>query len=118
MTALSTWMTDRWQHRADPVPSEGTVYWHMPMHEHRQVTRMACDAQGLGVTQPAASAALARLRRHFGDEFLVRDKGGYALTALAVALAEQVDACAGRPSGCSPRAPTSTRRPPSVSSPW
>src|SRR5580700_3336598 len=52
----------------------------------RNVTRAA---ERLGVTQPAASAALARLRRHF------RDKGGYALTALAVALAEQVDAVCG-----------------------
>jgi hypothetical protein len=44
MTALPTWMTDRWQHRADPAPGEGTVYWHMPMHDHPQVTRMAPDS--------------------------------------------------------------------------
>jgi DNA-binding transcriptional LysR family regulator len=55
----------------------------------RNVTRAA---QRLGVTQPAASAALARLRRHFGDELLVRDKGCYELTALAEQLAEQVEA--------------------------
>jgi DNA-binding transcriptional LysR family regulator len=54
----------------------------------RNVTRAA---ERLGVTQPAASAALARLRRHFGDELLVRDKGGYALTALAEQLAEQAE---------------------------
>ena len=35
----------------------------------RSVTRAA---QRLGVTQPAASAALSRLRRHFGDELRVR----------------------------------------------
>ena len=58
----------------------------------RNVTRAA---ERLGVTQPAASAALARLRRHFGDELLVRDKGGYALTALAAQLAEQVEAVCG-----------------------
>ena len=34
-----------------------------------------------GVTQPAASAALSRLRRHFGDEMLVREHGEYVLTA-------------------------------------
>src|SRR3954470_1399976 len=34
----------------------------------RNVTRAAAR---LGVSQPAASAALARLRRHFGDELLV-----------------------------------------------
>jgi DNA-binding transcriptional LysR family regulator len=54
----------------------------------RNVTRAA---ERLGVTQPAASASLARLRRHFGDELLVRDRGGYTLTPLAAKLAEQVD---------------------------
>jgi DNA-binding transcriptional LysR family regulator len=54
----------------------------------RNVTRAA---QRLGVTQPAVSAALSRLRRHFGDELLVRDKGGYVLTALGTQLAEQVE---------------------------
>jgi DNA-binding transcriptional LysR family regulator len=55
----------------------------------RSVTRAA---ERLGVTQPAASAALARLRRHFGDELLVRDRGEYTLTALGVQLAEQSEA--------------------------
>lgn len=54
----------------------------------RSVTRAA---ERLGVTQPAASAALSRLRRHFGDDLLVRDKGCYQLTALAEQLAEQVE---------------------------
>ncbi|MGH3328777.1 MAG: LysR family transcriptional regulator [Streptomycetales bacterium] len=55
----------------------------------RNVTRAAGR---LGVTQPAASAALSRLRRHFGDELLVRGKGGYLLTPLATQLAGQVEA--------------------------
>jgi DNA-binding transcriptional LysR family regulator len=55
----------------------------------RNVTRAA---ERLGITQPAASAALSRLRRHFGDELLVRDRNGYLLTALASQLAEQVEA--------------------------
>jgi DNA-binding transcriptional LysR family regulator len=54
----------------------------------RNVTRAA---ERIGVTQPAASAALARLRRHFDDELLVRGKGGYALTPLATQLADQVE---------------------------
>jgi DNA-binding transcriptional LysR family regulator len=59
----------------------------------RNVTRAA---ERIGVTQPAASAALGRLRRHFGDELLVRGKGadsrsGYVLTPLAEQLAEQVE---------------------------
>jgi DNA-binding transcriptional LysR family regulator len=57
------------------------------LHE-RNVTRAA---ERLGVTQPAASATLARLRRHFGDELLVRGKGGYSLTPLARQLSDQVD---------------------------
>ena len=55
----------------------------------RSVTRAA---ERLGVTQPAASAALSRLRRHFGDELLIRDRGEYTLTALGAQLADQVDA--------------------------
>jgi DNA-binding transcriptional LysR family regulator len=59
----------------------------------RNVTRAA---ERIGVTQPAASAALGRLRRHFGDELLVRGKNGYALSPLAMQLADQVEAvCAG-----------------------
>lgn len=54
----------------------------------RNVTRAS---ERLGVTQPAASAALSRLRRHFDDELLVRGKGGYILTPLATQLAEQVE---------------------------
>ncbi len=55
----------------------------------RSVTRAA---KRLGVTQPAASAALSRLRRHFGDELLVREHGEYVLTPLGEQLAEQVEA--------------------------
>jgi DNA-binding transcriptional LysR family regulator len=54
----------------------------------RNVTRAA---ERIGITQPAASAALSRLRRHFGDELLVRGRGGYVLTPLAAQLAEQVE---------------------------
>jgi DNA-binding transcriptional LysR family regulator len=54
----------------------------------RSVTRAA---QRLGVTQPAASAALSRLRRHFGAELLVREHGEYVLTSLGEQLAEQVE---------------------------
>lgn len=54
----------------------------------RNVTRAAAK---LGVTQPAVSASLARLRRHFHDELLARTKNGYTLTALATQLADQVE---------------------------
>jgi DNA-binding transcriptional LysR family regulator len=58
----------------------------------RNVTRAA---ERVAVTQPAASAALARLRRHFGDDLLVRRGGDYLLSPLAAQLAEHVEqACA------------------------
>jgi len=55
----------------------------------RNVTRAAAR---VGVTQPAASAALSRLRRHFDDELLVRRSGSYVLSPLAGQLADQVEA--------------------------
>jgi DNA-binding transcriptional LysR family regulator len=54
----------------------------------RNVTRAA---ERVGLSQPAASAALARLRKHFGDELLVRRGGGYELSALAHQLVDQVE---------------------------
>src|SRR5687767_10165244 len=40
----------------------------------------------MGLSQPALSASLARLRRHFGDELLSRSGNEYRLTPLAVQL--------------------------------
>lgn len=44
----------------------------------------------LGLSQPAASRAVARLRRALGDPLLVRTSKGYALTARAEALKPRV----------------------------
>lgn len=52
----------------------------------RNVTRAA---EQLGSSQPAVSAALARLRRHFGDDLLDRVGNRYELTPLAAQLAER-----------------------------
>lgn len=52
----------------------------------RSVTRAATQ---LGLSQPALSASLARLRRHFGDELLLRVGNQYRLTPLAVQLQER-----------------------------
>jgi len=52
----------------------------------RNVTRAA---EHLGLSQPAVSAGLARLRRHFGDELLVRRGNSYEPTPLALRLAER-----------------------------
>ena len=54
----------------------------------RNVTRAG---ERVGLSQPAMSAALARLRRHFGDELLARRGGGYELTALGVVLLDRTE---------------------------
>jgi DNA-binding transcriptional LysR family regulator len=56
---------------------------------HRSVSRAA---QQLGLSQPATSAQVARLRRHFGDDLLARFGNRYRLTPLAVQLAPRVRA--------------------------
>ncbi len=55
--------------------------------QQRSVTRAAAQ---MGLSQPALSASLARLRRHFGDELLTRVGNDYRLTPLAVQLRELV----------------------------
>ncbi|MCO5995580.1 LysR family transcriptional regulator [Actinoallomurus rhizosphaericola] len=54
--------------------------------EERNVTRAG---QRVGLSQPAMSAALARLRRHFDDDLLARVGGRYELTALGMALRDR-----------------------------
>lgn len=51
----------------------------------RNVTRAA---KQMGLSQPTVSAALSRLRRHFGDELLTRVGNGYQLTPLATQLSD------------------------------
>ena len=52
----------------------------------RSVTRAA---EKLGLSQPALSASLSRLRIHFDDPILVREGNNYVLSPLAVRLADQ-----------------------------
>ncbi|MBV1942352.1 LysR family transcriptional regulator [Streptomyces sp. BV286] len=54
--------------------------------EERNVTRAG---RRIGLSQPAMSAALARLRRHFDDDLLSRVGGRYELTALGLALLDR-----------------------------
>jgi DNA-binding transcriptional LysR family regulator len=48
-------------------------------------------AERTGVTQPAMSGSLARLRRHFGDPLLTRDGRGMKLTPFGATLVEPVN---------------------------
>src|SRR4051794_13661338 len=54
----------------------------------RNVTKAA---QRVGVTQPAASAALTRLRRLFGDDLLERTRSGFVLSLLGEQLATEIE---------------------------
>jgi DNA-binding transcriptional LysR family regulator len=56
--------------------------------QERNVTRAA---QVVGLSQPAMSNALARLRRQFGDDLLVREGRGLALTPVARELQHAVE---------------------------
>lgn len=61
----------------------------LPLHallEERSVSRAA---QRLSLSQPALSASLAKLRRLFGDDLLVRHGNTYELSPLAVSLRER-----------------------------
>ena len=55
----------------------------------RSVTRAG---RRIGLSQPAMSAALARLRRHFGDDLLTRKGNSYELTPLGIALHDRATA--------------------------
>jgi DNA-binding transcriptional LysR family regulator len=55
--------------------------------EERHVSRAA---DRLALSQPAMSRSLQRLRRHFGDELLVRGPDGYALTPRAERIRAQL----------------------------
>ncbi|GAA4249429.1 LysR family transcriptional regulator [Dactylosporangium darangshiense] len=57
--------------------------------QQRSVTRAAAQ---MGLSQPALSASLARLRRHFDDELLTRVGNAYQLTPLAAQLRERARA--------------------------
>ena len=54
----------------------------------RHVTRAA---EKLGISQPAMSASLARLRALLGDQLLVRSPKGLALTSRAETLLDRLD---------------------------
>ncbi|WP_188236821.1 LysR family transcriptional regulator [Sphingopyxis sp. LK2115] len=53
---------------------------------------VSAAAQRVGLSQPAVSRALGRLRRDFGDPLLVRTGGGMAATPRAVALLDPLRA--------------------------
>ena len=63
------------------------VFQHL--YNARRVSRVA---EALGVTQPAISNSLARLRKLFNDELFIRTSRGMLPTPMAIELAEPVAA--------------------------
>jgi DNA-binding transcriptional LysR family regulator len=59
----------------------------MALLDERHVSRAA---ERLALSQPAMSRALQRLRRHFGDELLIRGPDGYSLTPRAERIRAQL----------------------------
>ena len=80
-------------HRIDPVDTvRGVNLANLDLNllvtldallEQRSVSKAA---EQFGLSQPAVSAQLARLRRHFGDDLLARFGNQYRLTPLAIQL--------------------------------
>lgn len=54
----------------------------MPLHALLEVRHVTRAAERCHMSQPTMSAYLARLRRYFDDELIVRGAGGYELTPL------------------------------------
>lgn len=59
-------------------------------HHLLLLKRVSAVAQTLGMSQPAVSSALGRLRASLGDELFLRTQGGMAPTPYALQLAEPV----------------------------
>jgi len=72
--------------RMSPRPDMNLLVVLYALLSERSVTRAA---QSLGLSQPAVSASLARLRIHFDDEILTRVGNTYRLTPLAIRLIDQ-----------------------------
>jgi DNA-binding transcriptional LysR family regulator len=68
------------------------VFHHLLLHK-----RVSAVAQVLGMSQPAVSSALGRLRASLGDELFLRTQGGMEPTPYALQLAEPVAVALDRP---------------------
>ncbi|ROZ64328.1 LysR family transcriptional regulator [Kocuria soli] len=62
-----------------------------PLQALLELRNVSRAAERMHLSQPAMSAALSRLRRHFNDELLVRSGRSYELTPFARALVPRVD---------------------------
>ena len=82
----------------------------LPLHALLEERNLTHAGTRMAMSQPAMSGALARLRKHFGDELLVRAGRGFELTPLAEQLrpfvadaVEAAEGLLGHPRGFDPR---------------
>ena len=82
--------------------------------EDRNLTRAG---ERIGMSQPRCRAALARLRRHYGDDLLEREGRGYRRTVFGEQLLPTVREALRQLDATMQRSPRSTRPTPTASSP-
>jgi DNA-binding transcriptional LysR family regulator len=63
----------------------------LALHALLEERNLTLAGERMTMSQPAMSGALSRLRKHFGDELLVREGRGFRLTPLAEQLRPGVD---------------------------
>ena len=63
----------------------------LALHALLEERNLTLAGERMTMSQPAMSGALARLRKHFGDELLVREGRGFRLTPLAQRLRPGVE---------------------------
>jgi DNA-binding transcriptional LysR family regulator len=63
----------------------------LPLHALLEERSVTAAAHRLGVSQPAASQSLSKLRKHFGNDLLRREGREYHLTPLAAGLRGSVE---------------------------
>ena len=62
----------------------------LPLYALLQERNLTHAGDRIALSQPAVSGALVRLRKHFGDDLLVRTRHGFELTPLAARLSPLV----------------------------
>ena len=87
---VSTRMLDMHKTNVDDQPEKFDLNLLRFLRALLDMASVTRAGEALGISQPAASRAIAHLRRRFGDPLLVRTRRGYVLTSFAEQLAPTV----------------------------
>ena len=82
----------------------------LALHALLEERNLTHAGERMTMSQPAMSGALARLRKHFDDELLVRVGRGFELTPMAERLSRPSRRPSRPPRPCSATTASSTRR--------